>query len=222
MISQERRIAIEKATVTTLSESGNGQGVYVGKNMILTAAHCFPFDSSGGIVLGDGTVLEVATSSGQQLKASLLFIDPVSDLAVLGPCDEQDMSDEYDRYVEWCEKTKPVDLRTQAIPPINFRVDSKPTLWPCYIRLHTGTWIAGSISRWGEPPWMSLEADEHVPGGTSGGPIVDESGMLLGVVSNAGGDEDFSTRGSVAIPQLSLPVWIADAVIANPSNHATL
>ncbi|MFT5303145.1 MAG: hypothetical protein ACI814_003964 [Mariniblastus sp.] len=48
--------------------------------------------------------------------------------------------------------------------------------------------------------------------GTSGGPIVDEDGQIIAVVSIAGGSGEVTTSGPHSIPSLWLPSWLLDSV----------
>jgi hypothetical protein len=64
-----------------------------------------------------------------------------------------------------------------------------------------------------------------IEGGTSGGPVVDDEGLLIGVVSNTGGSaSDTEHRGSLPVAHLALPRWILDKVLAAqkaaPTNRA--
>ncbi len=65
-----------------------------------------------------------------------------------------------------------------------------------------------------------IEPDQAIEGGTSGGPIINDDGELVGIVSNAsdvleaGITEDGIPyegeigRGSFPYPALALPVWV--------------
>jgi len=57
---------------------------------------------------------------------------------------------------------------------------------------------------------LYVEADEQIEGGTSGGPIIDDSGDLVGIVSNFSLIAKVQNRsyGSSPRPHLALPVWV--------------
>ena len=61
------------------------------------------------------------------------------------------------------------------------------------------------MTRHSDMPWAWLEADENIIGGTSGGPIVDEDGQIIAVVSITGDDD---ASGPHSIPSLWLPPWL--------------
>src|SRR4051812_38056403 len=73
---------IEQATVY-LPKSG-GQGVLIPGNMILTAAHCVPCSSAGGMYQGRSRRYDVEVHGVyERCWATPCFVDPVSDIAVL-------------------------------------------------------------------------------------------------------------------------------------------
>ena len=58
-------------------------------------------------------------------------------------------------------------------------------------------------------PSLKVKADEEIEGGTSGGPIIDDSGDLVGIVSVMSlGNEVDGCEGSAPRPHLALPVWV--------------
>jgi V8-like Glu-specific endopeptidase len=56
-----------------------------------------------------------------------------------------------------------------------------------------------------------IEAKKQIEGGTSGSPIVDDAGELVGVVSNTSEGAKKCT-GQAPIPALTLPVWTLQAI----------
>ena len=72
---------VEQSIVGVLSK-GNGLGV-ISNGYVFTAAHCLDMDFEGGIALGDFRYQRCQNSDGQEFRADLLFVDAVSDLAVL-------------------------------------------------------------------------------------------------------------------------------------------
>ena len=116
--TEKAKKRVEAATVRVnlpTDERGQGQGVYVGEHYILSAAHCFEYDTTGGIILGDYVIFDVQTPDGKQLKVSPVFLDPCSDLALLGPCDSQEFSEWEEDFCEWCDAVEPVPIRSRAL-----------------------------------------------------------------------------------------------------------
>ena len=184
---------------------GGGQGVLVPGGFILTAAHCIKWNGEGAMALGDHFIEKITTKSGARFGVMPIAVDPVSDIAVLSALDNQEFGEDVESLEQWCETTKPVPLLTKTPPPwksISVRVLS-----------HRGNWIKGKVTRYGfataSSGCISIEAVSQIEGGTSGGPIVDSRGRLVGVVSHSteakAGDK---CTGSIPLACLALPHWL--------------
>lgn len=200
---------VKAATVKVIKRGG--QGVLVHGGLILTAAHCVEFSCEGGMVLGDYYIEDIETGGGI-LQVAPLAVEPVKDIAVLGNLDEQEFYKEVVAYEAWYESIEPV--------PLCFRKYKRFQEFDTYIFTHEGTWVHGKSVFHGEDGSIfSFDSKEPIKGGTSGGPIVNAYGELLGVVSNAsetttrilqGGPEvynGFHPRASSA-----LPVWVIQKI----------
>jgi len=191
---------VAEATVTLLKKGG--QGVLVDGDLIITAAHCIDFRCEGEMVLGDHFIERIKTGQ-RELKAAPRAVEPVSDLAVLGSLDGQQFSKEAEDFEEFCEHTKPVRLcRSDFALFRKFRV---------HIHTHFGKWLTGSAMQCGEDAQaLAIEADEKIEGGTSGGPIINDSGELVGIVSNSTDQPGMQCKfeGLAPRPHLALPVWV--------------
>src|SRR5947207_2581709 len=84
---------------------------------------------------------------------------------------------------------------------------------PVWIFTHTGQWLAGVIMHCGLPmtpqtgTWY-LVTKEPIEGGTSGAPVLDADGKLIGVVSQTWTVGGKDSRAPVAVPRLALPGWL--------------
>jgi trypsin-like peptidase len=179
-------------------ERGKGQCVLVDGGLILTAAHCTDYDCKGGMALGDH-YLHVISAGKHRLVANTLAVEPVSDIAVLGGPDDQALPDEADAFDELCERTTPVELQREIPEPgVPFSV---------WIRTHKRTWVAGAATYIrGAKFWYKTRT--KIQGGTSGGPIVTDTGELVGLVSHAPespGHGDYGCGAPLAC--LALPAW---------------
>ena len=176
-------------------------GVYVGGGFILTAAHCIAYRNEGAMALGEPFFEKVNTSMGE-LVAAVIAVEPVADIAVLGPPDDQMLFHESQEYEQFCEQTKPVALCS--------RRKSFTGKIPVHILSPSMKWIAGTaiVTR----PCRNtvyVAAVSEVKSGASGGPIIDKAAALVGLTSifsvpaKPGGAND----GPAPRPRFALPVW---------------
>ena len=144
--------------------------------LILTAAHCIEFNTEGGMVLGDYHLEEVETHMGN-FRVSPIFIEPLSDIAVLAEADNQEFGEDADAFWTFCDSTNGAVLcreRIRARKPFSVR-----------IRNRDGEWVGGTAKKFDE--WshnICVDTSVQIHGGASGGPILTESGELVGIVSN--------------------------------------
>jgi hypothetical protein len=187
-----------------------GLGVLAGSGLLLTAAHCLEFDNDSGsrLVLGEHVHFEVETAGGDKLKAAPLFIESISDIAALGPLDRYAYDDEWvDAYESFRERTLPVALWKGEAP--------RPSAAPCAgefgirIRTHDKRWISGTASVFlAGRPHLWMKTDERIDGRMSGGPIVNDSGELVSVVTAAGGYLGTTNEGHAPLLRHALPDWL--------------
>jgi hypothetical protein len=211
-VTKTQTARVVNATVRL--DSQGGQGVLVPGGFILTATHCIKWNGHGGMAMGDHFTEAVTTKSGARFRLGPCAADPVSDMAVLGALDNQEFGEDCDEFERWCETTKPVPVATTTPryrQPLNVR-----------ILTHKGEWISAKVVRYSHPSQplhgcLCLEADAQIKGGTSGGPVVDSSGRLVGVVSNCG-DARTAEKcvGMIPIAHLALPRWAWLLIGARP------
>src|SRR5438552_3247930 len=107
MKSRARREAAAGIEATrSVLRVGGGRGFVVNgerDRLIITAAHCLPrFPPCHGFsYTEERTYAKLLGPLGRKkptVWAECLFVDPVADIAVLGPPDDQELFDEYDEY----------------------------------------------------------------------------------------------------------------------------
>ena len=212
MLADALQSRIADACVTVVAGDGFGRGVLVGGQLILTAAHTIidalaprsPRDLASALVglsLGVQVVVPLMTTRGR-LHVAPYAIEAGTDIAVLGALDTQVFRDQAEAYDAWCAATVPVRLSWDALP----------TLTPvrAAVLTHHGTWLAGTVEQ-GSPEAHGLMFcfPDGIESGTSGSPVVTEQGLLVGLVSQAGGTEADALHkgreGYAPRPHLALP-----------------
>ena len=193
----------------TVLQVGGGRGFVVG-DFVITAAHCLPhlplcltFSDTE-----DRTYQKLLGRLGEEptVWAEVVFVDPVSDLAILCEPDSQELSDQNDAY---CELLEAADTISFAIADIE--ADKEV---PAKVFSLDGEWIAAVVRRYSGPFHVNgplLLREPITKGGMSGSPILDNSGNAIGVVCSGFGDHAPTTEaGNWSINcrlMRSLPRW---------------
>jgi S1-C subfamily serine protease len=202
------------AAATVRLTKGGGQGVLVPGDYILTAAHCIPWPGRNHVLADDDCFesvhAQVAYRDGGNFQAELVAADPVADIAVLAQADSQQFEDDAVAFEKFANAVTSVPLWIGTPPEREFI--------PVLLLTHKGTWTTGVVTQNrspGRPPGSSLclDTDSPVLGGTSGGPVVDLDGRLIGVVSRSTRRAEGGTYpGMIPLACLALPRWVADRV----------
>lgn len=165
-----------------------GQGVRIGGGIILTAAHCLRHDQIDDWCWNEGQPLpdqfaEFAGADGLAFPAKVVAIEIVRDVAALQ-----------------VERS-----RAESITPCIARLTREP--FDVFIRTPAGGWIAGRAALEGrEAANLKLfELAEPLAFGVSGGPVVDECGVLVGIVIQGCPGKRY---GRAVRPHLALPAWL--------------
>jgi hypothetical protein len=128
------------------------------------------------------------------VAAECLFVDPVSDIAVLGSPDGQELSDEeegYEALMETGIALKVSDPPTQydAATPLvlggkTYRRPPMPVLTDCraWLFSRAGRWL-DCVARQNGGGIGIVNAAEDIVGGMSGTPVVVDDGSAIGLVS---------------------------------------
>lgn len=171
-----RRVQRAIVNVGTLG----GRGILVRGGLFVTAAHCIQYATDGSMTLGYHYTEMVSTSFESSFRAFVFAVEPVADVAILGP-DQEVLAEDGRRFVEFKRKAAGcVGLFRRHV------TDNDPI--PVHIWGLDRHWIGGTARHFGPPnaegATVGIEAKEPIVGGMSGGPIVTSEGMLVGVVSH--------------------------------------
>ncbi len=178
------------------------------QRLVLTAAHCLP--SLPPMRPADNferTYKELLGTLGGKTNvwAECLFVDPVSDVAVLGTPDDQELAKEANAYLALVDDA-----------PI-FRI-GEATNGPGWVLSLDGKWVPSrlEIIGWGASP---LEIDPTEPG-QSGSPILNGAGEAVGLISfghetiESGGKALTKERaGDQPILTRALPAWLLGGLL---------
>ncbi len=201
MDDHERR-RVEVATVKILRWEGEekvapcAQGVLVHGGFIATAAHCVRLPDTGRLDLDVPTIEQIETADGRRIMLSVVLVEPVTDIALLALSEH--LPDDAEKFERWTESTEPAPMATddpRGPQPLSIFVLKQDLAWL------TGT--ATAVRRPGGPRLRPVLA-EQIPAGTSGGPIVDAHGRLVGVTS--------SDRYMPVLHQ-ALPTWARQQIL---------
>ena len=214
---KEIKTKVAKATVR-LTNKGDGQGVLIPGHLILTAAHCINWSTTGEMAQANHNIEKVETSTGI-VHLTPLAVEPVSDIAVLGALDNQEFPSEVDEFEKFCDDTKPIVISVEEH-------DLFEKFQVC-IRSHKDQWIRAQATQCASnAEKLAVQAEEQVECGTSGGPIIDRHGQLIGIVSW------FSTakanvvqsqcHGATPRPHKTLPVWVLERACKSQSKNVAV
>lgn len=216
--------SIEAATVKLLRMYRGkyrpiGRGVLVPGGFVLTAAHNVRWSVDGRMAGGGSHVEVVETCNGERFAMAVTAVEPVADIAVLEAMDDQAAPDDAEAFDNWCDSTEPVPIsRRLNSATTSSRLSVQAALRNSedglYILTHTSGWLRGAVflnphtlRRRGD---LRLDVEAPILKGTSGSPIVDSSGELVGLVSTAKVvPQGEPTIGRMPFAFRALPRWVS-------------
>jgi hypothetical protein len=170
---------LAKRAVVEVREGGRGFIVATDDGpRVITAAHCLlrlPVPASDDLVVHKVGPLGVL--------AECLFVDPVADVAVLGPPDPQAAAEQWLDYTHWVQGASVLSI-----------ADAPEERGPAWLLSLNGQWFECKVERCGGGLLISNAAKEIV-GGMSGSPIVPDDGSAIGVVCVSCGSGELHTGG---------------------------
>jgi hypothetical protein len=184
---------------------GDGRGFVVKGNadrLVITAAHCLPFFppyiSFSGIEERTYESLLGPIGTEPTVWAECLFVDPIGDIAVLGPPDNQDLSDQYKQYYKLLDPLEPISIA------------DAPAQTSAWLLSLDKRWCQCDVRHYGGPLWFSGAAD-GIRCGMSGSPVLLSDGSAIGIVCTASGLEALTEGGPNPRLMDNLPGWLLRA-----------
>jgi hypothetical protein len=183
---------------------------YIGR-LVVTAGHCLELhdrlDGSQGLPPSHGTsYLEERTygnllgslDAEPSIYGECLFVDPIADIAVVGPPDNQEFGEEAEKYEELVQSQLPIAITDAA---------REGHAWLLSLE---NEWFRSSFNYINDGPLLISAPDRPIVGGMSGSPIISETGDAIGVVSLG-----LSSTG-LSLPNVrlyrSLPGWLLQII----------
>jgi hypothetical protein len=174
---------IELATASVM-QVGDGRGFLVEvankyfdypRRRIVTAAHCLPEmpPPHRAMNLNEKTYPDLLGPLGEKptVWAECLFADPLSDLAVLGPPDGEELYDQCEAYEELVESLFPLPIAETEREGEAFLLSLD------------NRWFSARYERINWGPLCLSKLEQRIERGMSGSPVLDASGAAIGVVN---------------------------------------
>ena len=205
---------------------GDGRGFIIklsdDEGYIITASHCLPNlppVASGGFY-DERTYQNLIGPLGAEatpIWAECMFVDPVSDIAVLGMPDSQELSAQADDFEALLESAATgmrigsikLEKQTRRMP--SGHVIEGPPMGTdrAWMLSLDGHWFHCRVRTRGRSLWIDRAA-EAIQGGMSGSPIIGSDGTAVGILCTSGGIVGQEHREGGPNPALAfdLPVWL--------------
>ena len=179
------RRGLLKGLVRVLDDDGAGMGFacQIGPfSSFITAAHCVPLVDPTLVEKDPGlSGLHALGSTKVCAEAMVRFVDPCADVAVLSDANWQrnlyDLNFHLEEaYGQFRSKCKPLT--------INLTIPDSTAPRPVHIYTHDRKWVTG-MALFQSPlhPFTALSTSDEIHPGTSGAPVFDDDGLVIGVVS---------------------------------------
>lgn len=171
----------------------DGKPVFTTERLIITAAHCLPrlprslFDERPYKKL----IGKLDTPKSQRVWAQCMFVDPVSDVAILCEPDSQALPEQWEPFI----------MLTDELPALKLGSSVSGRVW---ILSLTGEWVPVSAKEaYGR---LMIEDTPANQGGVSGSPLLADDGSAVGLMSWG---SDSNSGSSQPLLKNHLPGWLS-------------
>ena len=187
-----------------------GLGVHVAGNYVLTAAHCLRYciDLRSGQFARNDNIVEAVFFGDTKFLFRVVTVDPVLDIALLESIDEPppdpsefegDSEEDYElrELVTDAQDFNTCSTRYASVP-LSDRIYESGDEFVVHTVTHDRDLVEGNATA--TDCFLSVKHKSQIESGTSGAPIVNSDGGVVGIISMSGGG---------AQPYRALPAWAA-------------
>lgn len=195
----KRQIVLPPAVVQVIkpkNRRARGLGFVASGEYVVTAAHNLPPPPNfiKGVYNYDALLVEMST--GDTFEMEPVFVDPCADLAVLA------ISDEEQEAREALEEVVPLQIAWSPI--VGARSGTVATHDRGLVKvIYNSRAASNRVTFAGRSPFV---------GGTSGGPVLDQHGRVLAVVSQTTAADSHRQGWGPALGEC-LPVWLRERIV---------
>lgn len=197
---------VESSLVKVRHGKGSwGTGFIVEHGFIITACHCLPRLPDPMRMGEDHILLQIKRFSAKRPEALVeaAYLDPCGDVAVLRSLDNQAACDEAEKFERIIDNLIPLKVNLEPLQRFKkVRV---------HVRTFRGEWLSGEATVVGHSArHLPIRLDNQkarISGGTSGSPVFDDQGNVIGVMTAS--TLNNPDGQAFALPDY-LPYWIYD------------
>jgi Trypsin-like peptidase domain len=211
----------DKFSAAAILKVDGGRGFVVqGRRgrLVITAGHCLqrggePYIAPchGASRIDERTYPNLLGPLGGEctISTECLFVDPIADIAVLGPPDGQELYEEAEAYEALVEEVEPLPIGEPAwkegevyeIPGGERHVLFNHA--PAWLLSLDGRWLRCTVRRNRVMLWIE-DGAEQIESGMSGSPILADDGSAIGVVCLSKGANPYLAD--------NLPGWLSQSM----------
>ncbi len=206
-LSTQRRFEKGFVTVNFEDMDSRATGFLISAGLIITNSHCLPRLPQPERLGTDLVFLTITPLDAPSIKARamVVYADPCSDIAILSGPDREEFPLEANQYLTMLQSLTPLRINLKPLGRFeNVEVG---------VRTVDGSWLLGSAfiaGTAGRNISVSLRPKEaRIRPGTSGSPVFNDKGLVIGVVKFA--SETHAEFTALVLPD-HVPAWVPELI----------